>query len=467
MLRVFFVGFESLHEDAGAESYKHQHNVSLDDSDVVMFALPRAPWSSETYKGKPCLDEDDSFSYKARLTRWRTEIASAIGSGKTVFVELTSPEVVFVATGEVKQSGTGRNALRNRVVTEQSNLEAIPWNPEGVVTGVGEEMRAAPGARILQSYWARFSELSWYEMRFAATGQMQPLLTTKNPDQLVSAVVETKEGGHLVLLPAVSLGGSDEELEGDAASEAESAFRLNSIDFVRQLLEVHAELRGHASAPPPDWAEDSQYQTPFQHRLREQVHEARKAEEEARESRETLEESLEDAGLLQQLLFAQGRQLENAVLRALKLMGIEADRHVDEESEFDAIFGIDGQRFLGETEGRDRAAIDIDKITQLERNIAEDFAREEVTEHARGVLFGNPQRLTAPGDREKSFTDKCMSSARRNKFALVLTHTMFEPAAYLETEVDADYAAACREAITTAEGQVVHFPEVPTHTQAE
>ncbi|MCY3881000.1 MAG: hypothetical protein OXG61_02650 [Chloroflexi bacterium] len=433
----------------------------MDDADVVMFGLPRAPWASETYNGKRCLDDDDSFSYKTRLTRWRTEIASAIASGKTVFVELTSPEVVFVATGEVKQSGTGRNALRNRVVTEQSNLEAIPWNLEGVVTGVGSEIRAAPGAHILRSYWARFSDLSWYEIRFAAKAQMQPLLTTKNPRQLVGAVVETKGGGHLVLLPAVSLGGSDEESERGATSEDDSAFRLNSIDFVRQLLEVDAELRGHASAPPPDWAGDSQYQTPSQHRLREQVNEARKAEEEARESREALEGSLEDAGLLQGLLFAQGRQLEDAVLRALKLMGIEADRHVDDESEFDAVFGIDGQRFLGETEGRDRAAIDIDKITQLERNIGEDFTRDEVTEHAQGVLFGNPQRLATPSEREKTFTPKCISSAERNQFALVLTHQMFEPAAYLEANDDPTYAEACRKAITSAKGQVVQFPKVP------
>lgn len=467
MPTVFAIGFDSLHAESGAVTYGHPSTVSLDDADVVIFGLPQPPAASGSYKGKPSLNNFDSFKYRALLARWQTELEGALRADKTVFVELTTPRVVYVETGELEHSGTGRNRATTTYVTDLSNMAAIPYTLRSPLTGVGSEIRAAPQTRLLRTYWARFSELSWYEMRFAATGQMQPLLTTKNPDQLVSAVVETKEGGHLVLLPAVSLGGSDEELEGGAASEADSAFRLNSIDFVRQLLEVDAELRGHASAPPPDWAEDFQNQTQLQHRLREQVHEARKAEEEARISRETLEDSLEDAGLLQQLLFAQGRQLENAVLRALKLMGIEADRHVDEESEFDAVFGIDGQRFLGETEGRDRAAIDIDKITQLERNIAEDFAREEVTEHARGVLFGNPQRLTTPGDREKSFTDKCMSSARRNKFALVLTHTMFEPAAYLETEEDADYAAACREAIAAAEGRVVQFPEVPTDTQAE
>jgi len=199
----------------------------------------------------------------------------------------------------------------------------------------------------------------------------------------------------------------------------------------------------------------------MQRNLRAGLLRAQAEEEEAKRKREQVEASLDDAGLLQALLFAQGRPLDDAVLRALKLMGIQAERLVSDESEFDAVFGIDGQRFLGEAEGRDRAAIDIDKITQLERNIAEDFASEEVTEHARGVLFGNPQRLTTPGEREKTFTPKCMSSAKRNEFALVLTYQMFGPAAYLEATEDHDYAAACRAAITGTKGQVVEFPEVP------
>ena len=290
---------------------------------------------------------------------------------------------------------------------------------------------------------------------------MQPLLTTRNPEQLVSAVVQSKQGGHLVFLPAISLGEPEEGAESSESKGDDSGFRLNSIDFLQQLLKIDSELKGQPSVPPPSWAMDSAYQAPSQRRLGKQVQDAQEAEDEAKRLREQLEDSLEDAGLLQALLFAQGRQLEDAVLRALRLMGVKAEHYVDEESEFDAVFAIDGQRFLGEAEGRDRAAIDIDKITQLERNIAEDFAREEVTEHARGVLFGNPQRLTTPGERERTFTTKCMSSAKRNEFALVLTHQMFGPAAYLEATEDHDYAAACRAAITGTKGQVVEFPEVP------
>ena len=152
-------------------------------------------------------------------------------------------------------------------------------------------------------------------------------------------------------------------------------------------------------------------------------------------------------------------------MRALASMGISAANEVDGLSEFDAVFEVDGLRVIGEVEGKDKSAISIEKITQLERNIAEDFARDGVNEFAHGILFGNPQRLMRPTDRVKTFTKKCLSSADRNNFALVLTHEMFGPAAYLESDRDNKYAAACREALMATRGELVVFPPVPKGTE--
>ena len=417
------------------------------------------------------------------LGRWRTELLSAVNAGKTVFVVLTAPQSVYVATGDVEVSGTGRNAQRKQIVTERSNMDALPCSLDGVVPGVGSEIRGVPRSQVLRQYWTRFGPLSRYEMRFSPKKELSPLLTTRNREQVVGAVFASKGGGHLVLLPPVDLGEPDDDYEdedyyddneedddeeeregsGDRAtnSTGDSPFRLNSIDLVRRLLEVDAELRGGAPSPPPDWAQATQYETATQRGLRENLLKAQEAEAQARKQREELMTSLEAASVLHDLLFAQGRRLEDAILRALKLLGIDAARVVDGDSEFDAVFTIDGRRMIGEAEGRDNAAINIDKITQLERNVGEDFARDGVTEHAHGVLFGNPQRLLAPDERIKTFTAKCITSAERNGFALVLTHTMFGPAAYLEANEDPEYAAACRSAIANTKGELVEFPEVP------
>ena len=449
--RFFSVGSRSLHSDAQAESFSHSREISLDDADVIFFALPSAPYSANIYKGKPSLNSDLSFAYKELLHRWRSELNSAVASGKTVFVPLTSPEVVYVKTGDVTSSGTGRNARHTHIVAEQSNLDVLPSKLKCVATGVGNEFRTTDRSQVLGQYWTRVASISWYEIRISPQDSLVPLLTTKHPDQVVSAIFRYKGGGNLVLLPAINL-----------KKPSPSAFRLNCIDLVRDLLGIHAELNGGAPAPPPDWAHDARYETDAQRRLRADLQEARVAEARARTKKEHLRACLEDASVLQGLLFAQGRPLEAAVIRGLKLMGIEAEGFADGESEFDAVFAIDGQRMLGEAEGRDRKAIAIGKITQLERNVAEDFARDDVDVYAHGVLFGNPQRLVAPGERTEAFTEKCISSAERNRFALVLTYTMFGPAGYLEASGDADYAAACRAAITASKGQVVKFPEVPS-----
>ena len=469
--RFFAVGSGSLHPDAGAESYAHHHEVSLDDADLVLFGLPRAPYADDTYLGRPRLSDYPSFWYMELLGRWRTELLSAVNAGKTVFVVLTAPQSVYVATGDVEVSGTGRNAQRKHKVTERSNMDALPCSLDGVVPGVGSEIRGVPRSRVLRAYWTRFGPLSRYEMRFSPKEGLKPLLTTRNPEQVVSAVFTSKNGGHLVLLPPMDLGDDDEDYDdedeeeepddGRADSTDDSPFRLNSIDLVRRLLEVDAELRGGAPSPPPDWAQTSEYETAAQRRLREDLLKVQEVERQARKQQEDLRASLEDSSVLQGLLFAQGRPLEDAVLRALKLMGVDAARVADGDSEFDAVFTIDGHRMLGEAEGRDKAAIAIDKITQLERNVAENFARDEVTEHAHGVLFGNPQRLVPPDERTRTFTEKCLTSAKRNNFGLVLTHKMFEPAAYLEASDDAEYAAACRATIANTKGELVEFPEVP------
>jgi hypothetical protein len=97
----------------------------------------------------------------------------------------------------------------------------------------------------------------------------------------------------------------------------------------------------------------------------------------------------------------------------------------------------------------------------------EDFRREEVTEQAMGVLFGNGYRLTPPGEREETFTAKCFSSAKQHGVALVRTRDMFAPARYLQTQPDEDYARRCREAIFAAKGKVVEFPTPPAEDSTE
>ena len=245
MSRFIAVGFGPLPAGAGANSCSHESQVSLDDADVVLFALPSAPGSDNagpqrhnTHRGKPILSEIQSFEYRELTGRWHSELESAIAAGKTVFVPLTSPEVVYVRADEHGSSGALRSTRPG--VAEKSNLGVLPFWLKRTITGVGREFRTMGRSQVLGQYWTRFAALSHYEVRFAQQDRLEPLLTTKNPDHIVSAVVEYEGGGHLVFLPAF-----------DLEVRSGSAFRANCIDLVRHLLGVHAELSGGDPTPAP------------------------------------------------------------------------------------------------------------------------------------------------------------------------------------------------------------------------
>ena len=190
------------------------------------------------------------------MGRWHSELESAIAAGKTVFVPLTSPEVLYVRADEHGSSGAIRS--KRPGVVEKSNLGVLPFRLKRTINGVGREFRTMDPSQVLGQYWTRFAALSQYEVRFAQQDRLEPLLTTKNPDHIVSAVVEYEGGGHLVFLPAF-----------DLEVRSGSAFRGNCIDLVHHLLGVHAELSGGDPTPAPDWIQDTQFETADQRRLRE------------------------------------------------------------------------------------------------------------------------------------------------------------------------------------------------------
>jgi hypothetical protein len=185
------------------------------------------------------------------------------------------------------------------------------------------------------------------------------------------------------------------------------------------------------------------------------------------QKQEVVQTELLQAGAVRALLFEQGPRLESAVLDALSTLGFSATRYNEGGSEFDAVFESPEGRFLGEVEGKDNKAINIDKFSQLERNLQEDFAREDVQDFAKGVLFGNPERLTDPSERKQAFTEKCIAAAKRVHVALVKTADLFDPVRYLKANSDPEYANACRKAIFGAAGEIVQFPVPPVSSFSE
>ena len=173
---------------------------------------------------------------------------------------------------------------------------------------------------------------------------------------------------------------------------------------------------------------------------------------------EYLKKQLIDDTWIKGLLYESGKPLEKAIIEALKILEFKVDTFDDGDSEFDVVFTSKEGRFLGEAEGKDNKAINIDKHSQLERNLSEDFEKNDSNKYAKGVLFGNAERLKPLDTRGDFFTKKCITASKRIKTALIKTTDLFSVVKKIKETRDKTFAEKCRLAILNTEGNIVNFP---------
>ena len=463
--RIFSVGY--LFPGGVAEQIPYGSDRSLLDADIVVFEPSLEYYSSgESYQGKPSLSDHSSFEVRQHAEHWRSELKDAIESGKTVVIFLGKPQVVVIDTGKREYSGTGRNRQTTRVVEEFSSYEAVPMALD-VQPRSGERIAAVGDLKYLAPYWREFGAVSPYEA--TVTGKLtKQLLKTRTGNHIVGAAARSGCGTVLLLPP---LRYDEDEFTNYGEEEKPDTWSAKSQRFGEKLagvlVELDRALRSESEeTPPPEWAQDDRYRLREEAEIEMKIQKKTKQISEALEQKRKLDQSHREAGRLRGLLFEKGKTLERVVLEALELLGFSAEAVAEGESEFDAVFSSDEGRFLGEVEGKDNRAINIDKLSQLERNLQEDFAREKVEDFAHGVLFGNAFRLEPLQDRSDYFTKKCLSGAKRGGITLVRTPDLFVAAKHMRESGDLEYAKACRVALAAADGELAQFPLPPVPPEA-
>jgi hypothetical protein len=464
--RVFSVGMRFPGDIA--EYVPLRSGNSLFDGDVILFYPHFGNYtSSERYAGHRLLTETDSAAVIRDTAHWRSELKTAVDSGKIVFVYLRQPEQVYYYTGSQSYSGTGRSRVTTNHVASVESYHMLPITLNGLTPRRGREISPIGSLGALAAYWSEFGSVSKYEAYYDS-GVGTDVLGTKKREKIVGSIIRTKGGGALVLLPPFEW--DEDELtyyRGDTEYWRKEAQRLGAR-WVKALIGASDALRKSGKkTPTPEWVLSSDYALETAEALQQEIDSTDAKMERLAKTRERLQEELEEARVLHGLLFESGAPLEHSILKALRLLGFEASGYKEGESEFDAVFTSPEGRFLGEAEGKESKAINIDKMSQLERNLQEDFARDEVDTYAKGVLFGNAFRFASLSEREEFFTPKCVSAAKRLGIALVRTPDLFEAARYLAKSNDPVYAEACRRAIFEAKGDVVSFPEVPGHSKEQ
>ncbi len=446
--------------------------ASLLDWDIIIFRPDIRDFMSRDhemsfFQGKPCLGDHKSFALKEASAHWRREIKEAVEIGKTVIVHLCKPEEIFVQTGKKEFSGTGRNQKTTNIVEPFSNYKTLPTSAKWTASQ-GREIVFRPEYReLLSSYWDRFGAFSTYEVTFAEAEKNACLLTQHGGKAVgLHLVSATGVGGSLLLLPDMEFNAdhffdAETDQDDDDYEPFTDEARKFAASYLTEVVALDRALRQSAErSVEPEWARDQRYVFAEEERVQKELLFAEEALERAQKEKDNLKAELAEAGHLRGLLFETGKPLETMILKALRALGFEAENFQDDANEFDAVFFSAEGRLLGEAEGKDNKAINITKLRQLTMNIEEDFGRDEVTLRAKGVLFGNAYRLTAPADRDAPFTEKCITSATAQSIALVHTPDLFAVTRHVIESGDADFAKQCREVLVSSVG-MVSFPPVP------
>ncbi len=290
----------------------------------------------------------------------------------------------------------------------------------------------------------------------------RPIFVTRTGEKPTGAVYKVNKG-HLVLLPLIDYD-RDKFVKKDR--DGEDCWTKLGIVFGHKLItlfqDIDKSLRSESTeTPPPLWVKRADLVTSQEANLLKMIGDKEKEVQRLKEEEQALRADLKKEQQLKNLLFETGKPLEAAVIRALHALGYSAENYDDGELELDqVILSPEGERFIGECEGKDNSAINIDKLRQLSENIQADLQRTDVQKPAIGILFGNGFRLTLPADRQEQFTHKCLASAKRDTI-LVRTTDLYPVARYVLETQDQGFMKLCRDAIAASIGGVVQFPNVP------
>jgi hypothetical protein len=442
--------------------------TSLLDYDIVLFSPIIQDFLSYAgdFKGKPCLNEATSFQLRECCSFWAREIKQAFEHGKTIVIFLPELKEVFIDTGQRTVNGTGRNAKTTEHVERFNNYNSIPLSVGPISTNGTAIKLVSKGAEILAPYWNQFQESSCYRVLLTDPG-LSPCLVTKTGDKTVGALYcGSGHSGSILLLPDLTFDSEAFIKEEDG----EEYWSEEGEQFGRRLMSavvaLDAALKKKADVTPePTWALNNEYALSIENALRAKLAVAEQHVLDAQAEKEAALRDLAIAGRHRALLYEKGKILEAAIVSALQIMGFVAAPFKESDSEFDVVFSSAEGRLIGEAEGKDTKAINVDKLRQLSMNILEDYDRDEVEIQAKPVLFGNAFRLVPPAKRGDPFTEKCHSASSTSSTALVFTPDMFPIVQYLLEHDDEQFASQCRMSIIQTVGRV-KFPDLPVRHAA-
>lgn len=433
-------------------------DTSLSDYDIAIFSsdLSNSDFFSygERDKGVFTCNADGLVKVEGSFNHWKNEIERFTLSGKNVFVFLSTKIEFNLSDGKDSWDFLDKPL-------KSSNYSFLSEIDERIENSKGNFMRAVNP--IVKDFYNDFKDHMSYDVYFDKEFSAETVLfETKGKDKHLGFIKEYNNA-FFICLPVLDVNYDllSELIKGEYDYTKTRAFGKR---FLQHIVKIDKALKGSTTkTPPPEWIKQNTFSLKKSGIIQDEIVDKEERVKLLKEELESLEIDLQEENSLKGLLFEQGKPLENAVIKALQILGYEAENYDDGELELDQVItSPEGFRFIGECEGKDEKQINIGKFRQLTDAMREDFERDEIEEKAYGILFGNPQRLISPDIRTLDFTVKCVSGAKREGIALVKTADLFIVAKYVEESGDVDFAKICRDKIHADLGKVVEFPVLPT-----
>jgi hypothetical protein len=269
----------------------------------------------DSFQGLPSLSDSTSVRFKADIARRRAEFADFVNSGRTLVVIARPPLECYVATGEVTYSGTGRNRASSRHVGKYDLLSALPASDAKFLKAGGTRIEV-DGDGPLPAFVRKYLPDFRYEATISSPPGAQ-LAHVGGTARVVASVLRAKNGGHLILLPTVSLARLYDE--DDEPDEEDSDYRDNAWEFQDDLVTAIQQLSGSAELSRPAWA--SSYLTTKQKELAMAVAKQQERVENARAKLAKLKQQHQAAEVRDQLYLGTGRALELEVKAVMEALG--------------------------------------------------------------------------------------------------------------------------------------------------
>ena len=221
------------------------------------------------------------------------------------------------------------------------------------------------------------------------------------------------------------------------------------------LFECYKKFIGQTEkTPPPDWI--GKYTLVGEEAKEQKIVKLQKQIENLEREKKDVIIEKEELTEYKNLLYEKGKPLENIVLKSFRILGFQAENRAEGDIEHDIVFSAEEGRGIAEVEGKDKAAISIDKFDQLNRVVDEDFEKTNI--YPTGVLIGNHYRLTKPDERGEPFTEKVHIVAKKKSFGLLTTYELFKAVQYiLKNPEDETFKKKCRTKILSGTGKEVKF----------